>query len=113
MKNFRIDKQRKIAGERIEKLFSLAESSSQKLADSYVDLARKISMKVNLRLPSSIKRRFCKNCGAYFRQGVNCRVRTRNGKVIYYCFNCKRTYRIPFLKEKKKIKKVKLPTARP
>ncbi len=104
-KAIRIDKQRRIAFERVERLLDLASSAEQGLADRYVDLARKISMKVNLRLPSSIKRRFCKSCGTYFRPGVNCRVRTREGKVIYYCFNCKKTYRIPFLKEKKKKEK--------
>lgn len=104
-KRDRVEKQKKIAKERVEKLLELASSVNQKLADRYVTLARKISMKVNLRLPSVLKRKFCKNCSTYFRPGVNCRVRTRNGKVVYYCFNCKTTYRIPFLKEKKEKKK--------
>ncbi|MFH0752711.1 MAG: ribonuclease P [archaeon] len=99
-RKIKVEKQRKIAKERVERLLDLASSASQKLADRYVTLARKISMKVNLRLPSSLKRKFCRNCGTYFRPGVNCRVRTRNGKIVYYCFNCRKTYRIPFLKEK-------------
>lgn len=98
----RIEKQERIAKERVEKLLELASTANQKFADRYVKLARKIAMKVNLRLPSRLKRKFCKNCGVYFRPGVNCRVRTRSGKVVYYCFNCRSTYRIPFLKEKKK-----------
>ena len=96
-KRDRIEKQKRIAKERVDKLFSLAEVN-RKLADRYVQLARKIAMKVNLRLPSRLKRRFCKNCGAYLRPGVNARVRTRNGNLVYYCFKCKHTSRIPLKK---------------
>lgn len=101
-RKFKAERQRALASERIVRLFDLASSSSQKLADRYVHLARRIAMKVNLRLPSSLKRKFCKSCGVYLRPGVNCRVRTRNGRVVYYCFSCRSTYRIPFLKERKK-----------
>ncbi len=99
-KNIRIEKQREIAYERVEKLLKLAAEDTEK-ADRYVALARKISMKVNLRLPSSLKRKFCKNCGTFFRPGTNCRIRTRNSRLICYCFKCKHTYRMPFLREKK------------
>lgn len=102
VRKLKAERQRAIAKERIERLFELAADSEQELADRYVNLARRISMKVNLRLPSSLKRKFCKYCGSYFKSGVNYRVRTRNKKLVYYCFNCKRTYRIPFLKEKNK-----------
>jgi len=99
-RKMRSEKQRGIARERIQRLFDMAESD-RKMADRYVALARKIAMKVNLRLPSVMKRKFCKNCGAYLRPGVNCRVRTRNGKLVCYCFACRHIYRIPFLREKK------------
>jgi len=89
------EKKQKIARERIDKLFEQAEkTTSQKLANRYVDLARKIAMKVNLRMPRKYKRKFCKHCYNYFRKG-NYRVRTRNGKIVYYCFKCKKYTRIP------------------
>jgi len=99
-RKIRTEKQREIARERVAKLLDMA-ASNHKMADRYVALVKKIAMKVNLRLPSGMKRKFCKNCDTYFRPGVNCRIRTRNGKLVCYCFNCRRTYRMPFLKEKK------------
>ena len=89
------EKQKKIAKERIEKLFEQAEKTkSQELANRYVGLARKISMKINLRMPRKYKRKFCKHCYNYFKEG-NYRVRTRNNRLVYYCFNCKKYTRIP------------------
>ena len=102
LKRIRVDKQRKIAMERVKHLLDMASESSQKLSNRYVLLARKIAMKVNLRLPITLKRKFCKHCGSYFRPGSNVRIRTRNGKIVYYCFECKKTYRVPFTKEKNK-----------
>ena len=88
-------KQKEIAKNRVEKLFEQAEKTkSQKLANRYVELARKIAMKVNLRMPRKLKRKFCKHCYSYFRDG-NYRVRTRDSKLVYYCFECKKYTRIP------------------
>jgi len=88
-------KLKEIAKERIGELFKQAEKvKSQKLANRYVEIARKVAMKVNLRMPSQYKRKFCKHCYTYFGKG-NYRVRTKNGKVVYYCFNCKKYTRIP------------------
>ncbi len=79
-----------LAKERIKTLFEQAEKTkSQELANKYIQTARKIAMKLNLRLPSKYKRRFCKHCYNYFKEG-NYRVRTRNNKLVYYCFNCKK-----------------------
>ena len=89
------EKQKEIAKERIKKLFEQAEKTkSQKLANRYVELARKIDMKVNLRMPKKFKRKFCKHCYNYFRDG-NYRVRTRDNKLVYYCAKCKKYTRIP------------------
>lgn len=93
-----------IAKERVKILFDNAEKmfkKDPKLSDRYVALARKIAMKANMRMPRELKRRFCKHCNCYLQPGVNCRVRTRAGKVVYYCLNCKRFMRYPYLKEKK------------
>ncbi len=91
-------KQKEIAQERIKILFAEAEktfSKNKPLANRYVTLARKIAMKVKARIPLELKRRFCKHCYKYLQPGVNARVRTRAGRVIISCFECKKFMRIP------------------
>ena len=87
---------KKIANERILKLFKEASLNSPK-ADRYVELARKIAMKMNARIPKELKRKFCKHCYSYFQKG-NYRVRTRNKMIVYYCFNCKKFMRFKISK---------------
>lgn len=97
-------KQKEIAKERIKILFEKADEVFKKnkaLSNRYVTLARKIAMKSNLRMPRDLKRKFCKHCYKFLKPGVNCRVRTKEGKVVYYCLNCKKFMRFPYLKEKK------------
>ena len=96
---------KKIALERINILFREADdifNKNPELANRYIKLARKITMSVNLKIPSNLKRRFCKHCYCFLKPGKNCRVRTHKGKVVYYCFNCKKYMRFPYLKEKRK-----------
>jgi len=84
---------KKIAREHINSLNSLKKDilySNQERANRYVYLIRKIAMKLRLKLPRSIKKSYCSHCYSAFAPGVNCRVRTRNGKLIYYCYNCKK-----------------------
>ena len=100
-----IKKQKGIGRERIEVLFEQAESAFKKdpkLSNRYVELARKIAMKCKIRIPKELKRRFCKHCYVYLVPGKNCRVRTHEGKVVYYCSSCKKYTRFPYVKEKKK-----------
>ena len=90
-------KQKEIAKERIKTLFEQAADQFPKnksLANRYVTLARKIAMKVRMRIPQVYKRRFCKHCYKYLQPGVNSRVRTRDGKVIISCFECNKFTRI-------------------
>lgn len=92
----------KIAVERIAVLFQEADNTNDPtLADRYVFLARKLSMKYKVKLTSGQKRRFCKHCYCYLKPGRNCRVRLQGRKLIYYCGNCKRQYRIPYSKRLK------------
>lgn len=87
---------KEIALKRINILFKEADSNFKKhpeRSNRYVEIARKISMKVNLRIPRELKRKFCKHCYNYLKPGVNARVRIRKGKVIYYCFSCKKYMR--------------------
>ncbi|MBI2148245.1 ribonuclease P [Candidatus Woesearchaeota archaeon] len=88
MKRLNKNKLKQIALERINILFQEAKSNPSK-ANRYVEIARKIGMKVNIPIPKEYKRRYCKHCNNYFQSG-NYRVRTRNKMVVYYCLNCKK-----------------------
>jgi ribonuclease P protein subunit RPR2 len=96
--------QKEIAKERIEILMKKADevfNKNKSLANRYVTLARKISMKSNVRFTRELKRKFCKHCYKFLKPGINVRIRTKEGKVVYYCFECKKFMRFPYLKEKK------------
>ena len=89
-----------IASNRITKLFKEAEKAfdkNPKLANRYVDIARRIGMKVNVRIPRLLKRRFCKHCYHYLKNGVNGRVRIHKSRVVIYCKDCKKYSRIPLI----------------
>jgi len=91
--------QRKIALGRIETLFKQANlvfKENPGLANRYVTLARKISMRYKVKLPSGLKRKVCKHCYKYLFPSVNCRVRSKDGKMVYYCLNCRKYMRIPY-----------------
>ena len=93
---------KQIARVRIKKLFDEADKAfkkNKKLSNRYVEIARKIAMKINLRMPKKYKRQFCKHCYKYLKNGVNSRVRTNKGKVVIYCFECKKYTRIPLSKK--------------
>ena len=89
--------QKRIAKERIVTLFKQAELSSKEdmdQANRYVDLARKIAMRVKMPIPKEYKQLFCKHCYSYLVAGKNSRHRINNGKVIISCFKCKKYKRI-------------------
>ena len=94
-------KQKEIARERIQTLFKEAEKAfknNKGLANRYVTLARKLAMKARIRIPPQLKRKFCKHCYKFLMPGVNARIRTRDGKVIISCLECKKFTRIPVKK---------------
>lgn len=98
-------KQKKIAQERIELLFRQAEKAFPKhmqRANRYIQIARRIAMKLNIRLSKVQKRSFCKHCYSYLVQGKNALTRIRNGKIIIYCQVCKKYSRYPLKKSTKK-----------
>lgn len=95
------EKQNKIAIERINILFEKADQVFDKnklRANRYVELARKIAMKVNLKLTKTQKRKFCKHCYSYLKPGVNSITRITNHKLVTYCKECKKYTRIILLK---------------
>ena len=93
MKNY---DNKKIALERINQLFKEADfvfRENPERANRYVNIARKIAMKLNLKFPRELKRKFCKHCYHYLVPNKTCRVRIHKSRVIYYCFNCKKFMR--------------------
>ena len=66
------------------------------LANKYAKKSRRIALKYKLKLPSSLKRRICKNCFSFLVPGKNLRVRTTRGHVTYYCLNCKKFMRFGY-----------------
>ena len=88
-----------VAQTRIHRLFALADSAALHrdfgLADRYVTLARKLSMRYLVPMPREYKRRFCKNCYAYLLPGKTARVRIRDGKIVTYCVRCHHISRLP------------------
>lgn len=97
--------QKQIAEKRIRILFELAEKKAKnnnlKLADRYVILARKISMRCLVPIPAEFKRRFCKHCYSYLLPSVNSRFRIHDKRLVIYCCSCKKYTRLP-LKNKEK-----------
>jgi len=91
--------QKIIANNRINKLFELAEknalSNRLDLSNKYTQLARKISMRYVVKIPKEHKRKFCKHCYNYLLPFVTGRIRIHRGKVVIYCYNCKKYSRIP------------------
>ena len=94
--------QKVIALERIKNMFRLAQKSFKKYperANRYIHIARKIAMKTKTKIPSKLKRKYCKHCYKFLQPGVNCRIRTKEDKIIYYCYHCKKYMRFPLNKK--------------
>lgn len=82
---------KKEAEKQVKLLFTKARENP-KMANRYVTLARKIAMKVNYRIPSIYRKRFCRHCYTYF-TSENSRIRTRNKMLVMYCDSCKKLSR--------------------
>ena len=91
--------QRIIASERVKNLIQLATRTvkeDEKLANRYIKLARKIAMKYKVKIPSELKKRFCKHCHSALMPGENSRIRLTKGKVVYYCMKCRKFMRFRY-----------------
>jgi ribonuclease P protein subunit RPR2 len=104
--------QRRIARERIEILFKLAEQEFPEHKDRsnrYVELARKIGMKYKVRIPRELKRKFCRKCYAYIKPGVNCKVTIDSQKkyVEYKCEECGHVKRYIYSQKSQKYREAK------
>lgn len=90
---------RELVKHRIELLFNEAKEIFKKdkaKANSLVKKARGLSMKYKVRIPTKLKRQFCKHCYSFLMPSVNARIRTKDGKVVIYCLDCKKFTRIPY-----------------
>ncbi|MFH1105676.1 MAG: ribonuclease P protein component 4 [Candidatus Aenigmatarchaeota archaeon] len=90
--------QKKTASERVKILFALAEKSARdkpQMTKRYVELARKIAMRYNVRIPKEYKRRICKNCRMPLIPGFNCTIRSRSKKTVITC-KCGNIMRFPY-----------------
>ena len=100
MNKFKIlkEKLKQKAKVEIDLLMKLAKESFKEdktKSNRYVRKARRLAMKHNIRMNRILKRQFCKHCYSYLMPGSNCRIRTRDGKVVYYCLDCKKYMRFP------------------
>ena len=84
-----------------ERISILLEKAREKpdMADRYLVMARKLSQKNKVRMPWGSSRLYCRHCNTFFFPGKNVRIRTREGKQIYYCLKCKRHKRFPLRKK--------------
>jgi ribonuclease P protein subunit RPR2 len=95
----------KIAEERIQRLFKLADSrisedreSAGQLANRYVEIARKIGMKHNVSIPAELRKRYCHECFSFLKPGFNCQVRvnSKSSTLNYECKECGEVNRYGF-----------------
>ena len=106
--------ERRIAGERMVTLFRLAESEALHRhpgrARRYVELARRIGMRYNVRVPAPFKRSFCKKCFAFLLPSVSARVRVGRGRVVVTCTACGAIQRFPYVREQRTRRASRTPT---
>ena len=91
-----------VASERIEILVDQARQMVEKderLSKRYVGLARKISERTKVRIPTETKRYLCKNCGIALVPGRNAKVRLHAAKsgLVITCLSCGAVKRYPIL----------------
>lgn len=94
-RSFNVD----LANQRIERLFAMAAEAytgRPDLADRYVDIARRISMRHRVSIPRELKRSICKDCYSYLRPGSNARIRADGHNVVITCLKCGGVRRYPY-----------------
>jgi ribonuclease P protein subunit RPR2 len=88
-----------VARERIDLLMAEADRAALtgrvELADRYVELARRVGMRYNVRVPTAHKRKFCRGCYGYLLPSVTSRTRFQRGKVVTTCLRCGHIVRVP------------------
>lgn len=72
----------KIAQERIWRLFELAQKNEE-YSKRYVELAREIGRKLNVKIPQELKEKYCKKCNS-----TKVSTKKEEGIVIIKCREC-------------------------
>jgi ribonuclease P protein subunit RPR2 len=101
----------KIAEERIDILFNRADEEftmHPERSHRYVEMARNIAKKYNLKLSSEWNKRFCSKCHHFMKPGLNCRIRLSDSSVVIKCLECGNITKIPYIKEKKERRRRKI-----
>ena len=101
----------KIAEERINILFNRAEEEFTKhpeRSDRYVEMARNIAKRYNMKMPAKWGKRFCRSCHHFLKPGLNCQIRLSNSSVVIKCLECGNINKIPYIKEKKERRRRKI-----
>ncbi|HEV8359173.1 MAG TPA: ribonuclease P [Candidatus Thermoplasmatota archaeon] len=97
--------ERRIARERIARLFELAEAEAKRgepaRAARYVELARRVGMRYVVQLGRAHRRSFCRQCGAFLLPGRTARVRAREGKLAITCLACGGVRRFGYAREQR------------
>jgi len=91
----------KIAKERIEKLLNIAKvdfENHPERCKKYVELAKKIGKRYNVRFTKEQKRSFCKKCNQLLIPNKTSKVEVDSRKklIIIKCTNCGNIYRNPY-----------------
>lgn len=88
-----------IAKERMDLLMQQADLAAldgkMDLADRYVDLARRVGMRYNVRFRPEHRRKFCKACYRYLLPGSTSRTRLNRGRSVTTCLRCGHVMRHP------------------
>lgn len=91
--------QLKIAEERIEILFGLAREELEKHPERsrrYVESARKIGTRYNIRFPKELKRSFCKKCNTLLTTKTSEEIESHLPNLrLIKCLNCEEIKKCP------------------
>jgi ribonuclease P protein subunit RPR2 len=87
----------RVARDRIATLFALAEREAGtghgELADRYVNLARRVGTRYNVRVLPEYRELYCRSCSAFWVEGRTVRTRLRTGRRVRTCLRCGRERR--------------------
>ncbi|MBZ2165971.1 ribonuclease P [Methanobacterium sp. VT] len=101
----------KIAEERIDILFNKADDELTRhpeRSNRYVEMARNIAKKYNMKMSSKWSKRFCHSCYHFMKPGLNCQIRLSDSSVVIKCLECGNINKIPYMKEKKERRRRKI-----
>ena len=88
-----------IAKERMDLLMEQADqaalSGQMEQADRYIDMARRVGMRYNVRFRPEHRGRFCKACYRYMLPGSTSRTRLKRGRRVTTCLRCGHVMRSP------------------